>query len=59
MNVTGAFSMLHHVAEIAADIQFAPLDELRNEFQQFWEEYADRPFTARNLILASFCPQVL
>ncbi|KAJ3318966.1 DNA helicase mcm9 [Boothiomyces sp. JEL0866] len=32
--------------------------ELQEEFQNYWKEYKDTPFLARNKILASFCPQV-
>jgi len=30
----------------------------REEFTSFWELYRQRPFTGRNQILASVCPQV-
>ncbi len=34
-------------------------DELRREFEHFWqEENAKDPFVARNLILSSICPNV-
>jgi DNA helicase MCM9 len=34
------------------------LEELRLEFEQFWADHVDRPLTARNELLAAFCPQV-
>jgi DNA helicase MCM9 len=27
-------------------------------FKEFWSEYKKRPFTARNIILSSMCPQL-
>ena len=30
----------------------------RDEFTAFWHEHQYHPFTARNLILASMCPQI-
>lgn len=33
-------------------------DEMRNEFAGFWEKYQYNPLAGRNVILASFCPQV-
>ncbi|XP_038046170.1 DNA helicase MCM9-like [Patiria miniata] len=33
-------------------------DEMRQEFEEFWEKYKYSPFTGRNVILASLCPQV-
>ncbi|XP_042857902.1 DNA helicase MCM9-like [Penaeus japonicus] len=33
-------------------------DEMREEFADFWEYHKYDPLTGRNLILASFCPQV-
>lgn len=33
-------------------------DELKQDFDDFWERHKEYPFTARNHILASFCPQV-
>ena len=30
----------------------------KREFDEFWEKHADSPFTGRNAILASICPQV-
>ncbi|XP_066994088.2 uncharacterized protein [Anabrus simplex] len=32
--------------------------ETHDEFAKFWENHASAPLVARNLILASFCPQV-
>ena len=32
--------------------------DLRREVDQFWDKYRDSPLTARNLIIASYCPQV-
>ncbi|XP_062504225.1 DNA helicase MCM9-like [Corticium candelabrum] len=31
---------------------------LKREFDEFWDKYKTCPLTARNLIVASFCPQV-
>jgi hypothetical protein len=28
------------------------------EFYEFWKEYTNRPFTARNILLKSLCPQL-
>ncbi|XP_070543644.1 uncharacterized protein [Ptychodera flava] len=36
----------------------AVTDELRKEFEEFWEKYDSEPITGRNIILASLCPQV-
>ncbi|XP_063610994.1 DNA helicase MCM9-like [Penaeus indicus] len=33
-------------------------DEMRDEFAEFWEYHKYDPLTGRNIILASFCPQV-
>ncbi|KAM6185837.1 DNA helicase MCM9 isoform 1-T1 [Rhynchocyon petersi] len=33
-------------------------DEVRKEFENFWENYKANPFAGRNEILASLCPQV-
>ncbi|XP_038616491.1 DNA helicase MCM9 isoform X2 [Tachyglossus aculeatus] len=33
-------------------------EEVRREFQRFWELYRRDPFAGRNTILASLCPQV-
>ncbi|XP_068242848.1 DNA helicase MCM9-like [Palaemon carinicauda] len=33
-------------------------DEMRDEFSRFWEKYQYDPLAGRNVILASFCPQV-
>ncbi|XP_030054414.1 DNA helicase MCM9 isoform X3 [Microcaecilia unicolor] len=33
-------------------------EEVRKEFEDFWEKYQDDPLTGRNEILASLCPQV-
>nr|XP_045624120.1 DNA helicase MCM9-like [Procambarus clarkii] len=33
-------------------------DEMREEFTKFWEQYKYDPLTGRNILLASFCPQV-
>ncbi|XP_028913129.1 DNA helicase MCM9 isoform X2 [Ornithorhynchus anatinus] len=33
-------------------------EEVRREFQRFWELYQRDPFAGRNTILASLCPQV-
>ncbi|CAO2628103.1 DNA helicase MCM9 [Lemmus lemmus] len=33
-------------------------DEVRKEFEDFWEQYKCDPFAGRNEILASLCPQV-
>lgn len=32
--------------------------DLKQEFDEFWKKYKNSPLTARNLIVASFCPQV-
>lgn len=34
-------------------------DDMKKEFEEFWASHVDRPLTARNEILAAFCPQVL
>ncbi|XP_077994349.1 uncharacterized protein LOC144448073 [Glandiceps talaboti] len=36
----------------------AVTDELRQEFEDFWERHKYTPFTGRNVILSSLCPQV-
>eukprot|EP00045_Choanoeca_perplexa_P010769 m.111579 g.111579 ORF g.111579 m.111579 type:complete len:170 (+) comp15387_c0_seq6:1121-1630(+) len=33
-------------------------DELREAFEAHWRTHLQRPMTARNLIVSSFCPQV-
>ncbi|XP_071789182.1 uncharacterized protein [Asterias amurensis] len=33
-------------------------NEMRQEFEEFWERYKYSPFTGRNVILSSLCPQV-
>ncbi|XP_006879059.1 PREDICTED: DNA helicase MCM9 [Elephantulus edwardii] len=33
-------------------------EEIRKEFEDFWENYKSDPFAGRNEILASLCPQV-
>ncbi|XP_063846582.1 DNA helicase MCM9-like [Scylla paramamosain] len=33
-------------------------EEVRQEFAEFWEHHKHRPFTGRNIILASICPEV-
>ncbi|XP_016009127.2 DNA helicase MCM9 isoform X4 [Rousettus aegyptiacus] len=33
-------------------------EEVRKEFEDFWEHYKNDPFAGRNEILASLCPQV-
>ncbi|KAL0623912.1 DNA helicase MCM9, partial [Plecturocebus cupreus] len=33
-------------------------EEVRKEFEGFWEYYKNDPFSGRNVILASLCPQV-
>nr|XP_055118651.1 DNA helicase MCM9 isoform X1 [Symphalangus syndactylus] len=33
-------------------------EEVRKEFEDFWEHYKSDPFAGRNVILASLCPQV-
>ncbi|XP_007952382.1 DNA helicase MCM9 [Orycteropus afer afer] len=33
-------------------------EEVRKEFEDFWENYKSNPFAGRNEILASLCPQV-
>lgn len=33
-------------------------EEVRKEFEDFWEHYKSDPFAGRNEILASLCPQV-
>lgn len=33
-------------------------DEMREEFAEFWEQHKYDPLSARNILLASFCPQV-
>lgn len=33
-------------------------EELEKEFNDFWERHKEFPFSGRNHILASFCPQV-
>ncbi|XP_064216819.1 DNA helicase MCM9 isoform X2 [Aotus nancymaae] len=33
-------------------------EEVRKEFEGFWEYYKSDPFSGRNVILASLCPQV-
>ncbi|XP_063581039.1 DNA helicase MCM9 isoform X2 [Pongo abelii] len=33
-------------------------EEVRKEFEDFWEYYKSDPFAGRNVILASLCPQV-
>ncbi|XP_067840779.1 DNA helicase MCM9 [Heptranchias perlo] len=33
-------------------------DDVRKEFEDFWENYKDDPLAGRNEILASICPQV-
>ncbi|KAG3290136.1 minichromosome maintenance 9 homologous recombination repair factor [Ictidomys tridecemlineatus] len=33
-------------------------EEIRKEFEDFWEDYKNDPFAGRNEILASLCPQV-
>lgn len=33
-------------------------EEMQNDFECFWAAHAVSPFTARNHILASFCPQI-
>ncbi|KAJ2795344.1 DNA helicase mcm9 [Coemansia guatemalensis] len=38
--------------------QVAITDELRAEFCSFWAEHARRPMHARDIIVASMCPQV-
>ena len=30
----------------------------RSDFDEFWGAHADRPLEGRNLVIASFCPQV-
>jgi DNA helicase MCM9 len=32
--------------------------EKEKQFVDFWEEYANRPLTGRNLLLLSLCPQL-
>nr|XP_053626534.1 DNA helicase MCM9-like [Cherax quadricarinatus] len=31
---------------------------MREEFAEFWDQHKYNPLTARNILLASFCPQV-
>ena len=33
-------------------------DELRTEFEKFWQEHRDNPLEGRNHIIASMCPQI-
>ncbi|PIK48566.1 putative DNA helicase MCM9 [Apostichopus japonicus] len=33
-------------------------DDMRKEFEEFWDRYRFTPLTGRNVILASLCPQV-
>lgn len=33
-------------------------DELKEEFEEFWRQYADKPLVARDIILKSICPEV-
>ncbi|XP_071525523.1 uncharacterized protein [Panulirus ornatus] len=33
-------------------------DEIREEFAEFWEQHKYNPLSGRNIVLASFCPQV-
>jgi DNA helicase MCM9 len=33
-------------------------DELKNEFQNFWQEHREDPLKGRNHIIASMCPQI-
>lgn len=33
-------------------------DELKTEFQNFWQEYRDNPLEGRNHIISSMCPQI-
>ena len=35
-----------------------PPPSQRAVFEKFWEVHSDRPLEGRNVILASFCPQV-
>lgn len=32
--------------------------EIKEEFQDYWKSFADRPLEGRNHILSSFCPEV-
>ena len=34
-------------------------DELSDEFKRFWSKYAANPLAGRNIILSSFCPEVI
>eukprot|EP00049_Salpingoeca_infusionum_P027022 m.29682 g.29682 ORF g.29682 m.29682 type:complete len:1174 (+) comp9194_c0_seq2:221-3742(+) len=34
-------------------------DEDAAAFKRFWEYYQNRPFTARNILVSSFCPQLV
>ncbi|KAJ2310676.1 DNA helicase mcm9 [Coemansia sp. RSA 2705] len=38
--------------------QIAITDELRDEFHQFWANHTNTPMRARDVIVASMCPQV-
>ncbi|KAJ8023964.1 DNA helicase MCM9 [Holothuria leucospilota] len=33
-------------------------DEMRKEFEEFWDRYRFTPLTGRNIVMASLCPQV-
>ncbi|KAH9094394.1 hypothetical protein Ae201684P_017002 [Aphanomyces euteiches] len=33
-------------------------DDLKREFEQFWQQHKDAPLEGRNIILSSICPQV-
>lgn len=33
-------------------------DDLREEFQQFWEYWKDQPLSGRNILVSSVCPQL-
>ena len=34
-------------------------DETKKEFEDFWAHYKTQPLTGRDVILSSFCPQVI
>jgi len=38
-------------------LRISVTDELRDEIEDFWARHRDRPFHARNLLLANICPQ--
>jgi hypothetical protein len=49
----------NHIRVVNARMQGLTITpELKEEFSQFWAAHQATPFTARNKILASVCPQV-